>query len=70
MKIGLSININKNEDYHHKSTQSQSPVAQLETHTEKRNDEKLAVALLIVGNGLVSYHLSLFLAELRTKCYC
>ena len=37
---------------------------------EKRNDEKLAVALLIVGTGLVSYHLWLLLAELRTKCYC
>ena len=37
MKIGLSKNINKNEDYHHKSTQSQSPVAQLKTHTAPSN---------------------------------
>ena len=43
MKIGSSRNINKNENYHHKSGQSGSPVVQLERCTAAWNafDKKI-----------------------------
>ena len=60
MKIGSNRDINKD----HKKLPPDVPkivipVAQhdLKMLTEKHNDEKLAITLLIVGGGLIAYHL-------------
>ena len=59
MKIGSNRDINKD----HKKLPPDVPkivipVAQhdLKMLTEKHNDEKLAITLLIVGGGLIAYH--------------
>ena len=60
MKIGSSRDINKD---HKKLTlgtprKAVIPTAQhdLKMLNEKHNDEKLAIALLIVGSALIAYH--------------
>ena len=69
MKIGSNRNINRD---HKKLTPPDVPTTvipaarhdpvgiaiphNLKMLTEKRNDEKLAISLLIVGTGLIAYH--------------
>ena len=62
MKIGSNRDINKN---HKKLFVTPPDVPKivilavrhdLKMHTEKHNDEKLAITLLIVGGGLIAYH--------------
>ena len=59
MKIGSNRDINKD----HKKLPPDKPKAMtpmvqhdLKMLTEKHNDEKLAITLLIVGGGLIAYH--------------
>ena len=59
MKIGSNIDINKD----HKKQPPDVPKIvipaarhDLKMLTEKQNDEKLAITLLIVGSGLIAYH--------------
>ena len=59
MKIGSNRYLNKD----HKKLLSDVPKIvipaarhDLKMLTEKHNDEKLAIALLIVGGGLIAYH--------------
>ena len=60
MKIGSNRDINKD----HKKLPPDEPKAVIPTArhdlkmlTEKHNDEKLTITLLIVGGGLIAYHL-------------
>ena len=65
MKIGPNIEINKEagdvkHDVSDKLPVKKHPIAQdgnLRMLTEKHNDEKLAIKFLIVGAGLIAYHL-------------
>ena len=59
MKIGLNRDINK--DYNKLPPDVPKIVMPTARHdlkmfTEKHNDEKLAITLLIVGGGLIYYH--------------
>ena len=60
MKIGSNRDINKD----HKKLPPDEPktaipmvLHDLKMLTRKHNDEKLAITLLIVGGGLIAYHL-------------
>ena len=59
MKIGLNRDINKDRK---KLPPDESKIVipvvrhDLKMYTEKHNDEKLAITLLIVGGGLIDYH--------------
>ena len=60
MKIGSNRDINKD----HKKLPPDEPKTVIPTArhdlkmlNEKHNDEKLAITLLIVGGGLIAYHL-------------
>ena len=67
MKIGPNIEINKlpglrnvKHDASDKQPVKKHAMAQddnLRMLTKKHNDEKLAITLLILGGGLVAYHL-------------
>ena len=54
MKIDLNRDINKD---HKKLFPDKPKTAILKILTKKHNDEKLAIALLITGGGLIAYHL-------------
>ena len=69
MKIGLNIEINKDKlpepgDVKHNASDKQPvkehPMAQDDNSrmlAKQHDDEKLAITLLIVGTGLIAYHL-------------
>ena len=54
VKIDLNRDINKD---HKKLFPDKPKTAILKILTKKHNDEKLAIALLITGGGLIAYHL-------------
>ena len=54
MKSGSNKNINK--DHKKLPPPIVIPHDKLEMLMEKRNDEKIAITLLIMGDGLIAYH--------------
>ena len=67
MKIGSNRDLNRNHEKLLVTSQDDTPKIVIPTvqhdppHnlkmlTEKHNDEKLAITLLIVGTGLIAYH--------------